>query len=187
MTELTEKYRKELLEDLLKICKSHLSKVDEDLITRAFKLSFEAHKNDFRASGEPYFLHPYEVAIIVAKEMPLDDISVVVALLHDVVEDTEFSRDFIATEFSPEIAEIVDGVTKISGVFTGQDLTQAENYRKLLLSMIKDIRVILVKFADRLHNMRTLEFVPQQKQKTNCKRDYGNICSLCKPIWIRKD
>lgn len=165
MIELTEKYRKELLNDLLGICKSHLNDVDEDLITRAFKLSYEAHKNDYRASGEPYFLHPYEVAIIVAKEMPLDDISVVVALLHDVVEDTEFSRDFIANEFSTEIADIVDGVTKISGVFTGQDLTQAENYRKLLLSMIKDIRVILVKFADRLHNMRTLEFVPQQKQR----------------------
>ena len=156
MIELTEKYRKKLLDDLLEICKSHLNEVDEDLITRAFKLSFEAHKNDFRSSGEPYFLHPYEVAIIVAQEMPLDDISVVVALLHDVVEDTEFSLDFVAREFSPEIAEIVDGVTKISGVFTGQDLTQAENYRKLLLSMIKDIRVLLVIFAARLQNLSTL-------------------------------
>jgi (p)ppGpp synthase/HD superfamily hydrolase len=105
------------------------------------------------------------VALIVAKEMPLDDISVVVALLHDVVEDTDFNLKFIANEFSQEVADIVDGVTKISGVFTGQDLTQAENYRKLLLSMIKDIRVILVKFADRLHNMRTLDYVPQQKQR----------------------
>ncbi len=164
MTELTKKYRDKLLDDLLKVCNSHLSEVNEDMISRAFKLSFEAHKNDLRASGESYFIHPYQVALIVASEMPLDDISVVVALLHDVVEDTDFSLEFIAKEFSQEVADIVDGVTKISGVFTGQDLTQAENYRKLLLSMIKDIRVILVKFADRLHNMRTLEFVPQQKQ-----------------------
>lgn len=169
MNELTENKRKELLSELLEVCKSNLSQVDEDMISRAFLLSFEAHKNDFRASGEPYFIHPYEVALIVASEMPLDDISVVVALLHDVVEDTEFSIEFVANEFSQEVADIVDGITKISGVFTGHDLTQAENYRKLLLSMIKDIRVILVKFADRLHNMRTLEFVPQQKQRRIAK------------------
>ncbi|MDA3859939.1 MAG: bifunctional (p)ppGpp synthetase/guanosine-3',5'-bis(diphosphate) 3'-pyrophosphohydrolase [Melioribacteraceae bacterium] len=193
MQELTEKYRKELLDDLLKICKSHLSKVDEDMISRAFKLSFEAHKNDFRSSGEPYFLHPYQVAIIVASEMPLDDISVVVALLHDVVEDTDFSLEFIAKEFSQEVADIVDGVTKISGVFTGQDLTQAENYRKLLLSMIKDIRVILVKFADRLHNMRTLEFVPQLKQRRIAKETkeiyapFANRFGLGKIKWELED
>ena len=169
MNELTENKRKELLSELLEVCKANLSQVDEDMISRAFLLSYEAHKNDFRASGEPYFIHPYEVALIVASEMPLDDISVVVALLHDVVEDTEFSLDFVANEFSQEVADIVDGITKISGVFTGHDLTQAENYRKLLLSMIKDIRVILVKFADRLHNMRTLEFVPQQKQRRIAK------------------
>jgi len=191
--ELTEKYRKELLEELIKVCKAHLNEVDEDMISRAFKLSFEAHKDNIRSSGEPYFLHPYNVALIVASEMPLDDISVVVALLHDVVEDTEFSIDFIAEEFSPEVAEIVDGVTKISGVFTGQDLTQAENYRKLLLSMIKDIRVILVKFADRLHNMRTLEFVPQQKQRRIAKETmeiyapFANRFGLGKIKWELED
>ena len=169
MNELTENIRKKLLFELIEVCKSNLSQVDEEMISRAFLLSYEAHKNDFRASGEPYFMHPYEVALIVASEMPLDDISVVVALLHDVVEDTEFNIEFIVNEFSQEVADIVDGVTKISGVFTGHDLTQAENYRKLLLSMIKDIRVILVKFADRLHNMRTLEFVPQQKQRRIAK------------------
>jgi RelA/SpoT family (p)ppGpp synthetase len=169
MKELSEKYREVMLKELLEVCKTNLNEVNEDMITRAFKLSYEAHKNDYRASGEPYFLHPYQVAMIVAKEMPLDDISVVVALLHDVVEDTDFSLEFIANEFSDEVADIVDGVTKIGGVFTGQDLTQAENYRKLLLSMIKDIRVILVKFADRLHNMRTLEFVSQQKQRRIAK------------------
>lgn len=154
-----------MLEDLLENCRKNLPAVNEELVRKAFELSYEAHKNDFRASGEPYFHHPYEVAMIIVREIPLDDISVVSALLHDVVEDTDFDLQFIQKEFSKEIAEIVDGVTKIGGVFKGQDITQAENYRKLLLSMVKDIRVILVKFADRLHNMRTLEFVNPEKQR----------------------
>jgi len=158
-----------MLEDLLKICKKNLPSVNEELIKKAFQLSYESHKNDFRASGEPYFNHPYEVAMIVAREIPLDDISVVGALLHDVVEDSDISLEFISKEFSKEVAEIVDGVTKIGGVFKGQEITQAENYRKMLLSMVKDVRVILVKFADRLHNMRTLEFVHPQKQRRIAK------------------
>lgn len=158
-----------MLEDLLKICRTNLPSVNEELIKKAFQLSFESHKNDFRASGEPYFNHPYEVAMIVAREIPLDDISVVSALLHDVVEDSDISLGFITKEFSKEVSEIVDGVTKIGGVFKGQEITQAENYRKLLLSMVKDVRVILVKFADRLHNMRTLEFVHPQKQRRIAK------------------
>lgn len=163
--EMISAEHKVMLDDLLNLCKSNLPQTNDDLIKKAFKLSFEAHKNDRRASGEPYFNHPYEVAMIVAKEIPLDDISVISALLHDVVEDTEFSLEFLESEFSKEIAEIVDGVTKISGVFRGHEITQAENYRKLLLSMVKDVRVILVKFADRLHNMRTLEFVNPLKQQ----------------------
>lgn len=158
-----------MLDDLLNYCKANLRSVNEELIKKAFVLSYESHKNDFRASGEPYFNHPYEVAVIVAREIPLDDISVVSALLHDVVEDSDISLEFIAKEFGNEVAEIVDGVTKIGGVFKGQEITQAENYRKLLLSMIKDVRVILVKFADRLHNMRTLEFVSPQKQRRIAK------------------
>ncbi|MBA4407616.1 RelA/SpoT family protein [bacterium] len=158
-----------MLEDLLKICRANLPSVNENLIKKAFQLSFESHKNDFRASGEPYFNHPYEVATIVAREIPLDDISVVGALLHDVVEDSDIGLEFITKEFSKEVSEIVDGVTKIGGVFKGQEITQAENYRKLLLSMVKDVRVILVKFADRLHNMRTLEFVHPQKQRRIAK------------------
>ncbi len=158
-----------LLNSLLDTCKKNLASVNEELIRKAFQLSYEAHKNDFRASGEPYFKHPYEVARIVAEEMPLDDISVISALLHDVVEDTDISLDFIHQEFGKEVAEIVDGVTKIGGVFRGQYITQAENYRKMLLSMIKDVRVILVKFADRLHNMRTLEFVSPHKQRRIAK------------------
>ena len=165
MTALEAAKTKRMLEDLIGICKTNLPSVNEELITKAFELSFEAHKNDFRASGEPYFNHPYEVALIIAKEIPLDDISVVSALLHDVIEDTEFDSNFIAKEFGKEVAEIVDGVTKIGGIFKGHEITKAENYRKMLLSMVKDIRVILVKFADRLHNMRTLEFVNPEKQR----------------------
>lgn len=144
--ELTEDKLNELLEDLLTLCRSNLHKLNEDLIRKGFKLSLEAHKNHFRASGELYFLHPYEVTMIVAKEIPLDDVSVVSALLHDVVEDTDVSLEFVENEFGKEIAEIVDGVTKIGGVFKGQNITQAENYRKLLLSMVNDVRVILLKF-----------------------------------------
>ncbi len=152
-------------DELLDACRQHLANVNEELITKAFEFCLEAHKNDLRASGEPYFTHPYEVALIVAKELPLDDVTVVSALLHDVVEDTEFNLEILSKEFGKEVAEIVDGVTKISGIFKGQEITQAENYRKLLLSMVKDVRVILVKFADRLHNMRTLQFVNPDKQR----------------------
>lgn len=158
------KYQK-MLSNLIKVAKNNLTKVDEALLAKAFELSMEAHKNDLRASGEPYFTHPYEVAMIVAEEFPLDDITIVSALLHDVIEDTEYDYALINREFGKEVAEIVDGVTKISGIFRGHEITKAENYRKLLLSMVKDVRVILVKFADRLHNMRTLEFVSPDKQR----------------------
>lgn len=163
--DITDSKYQGMLTALLEHCRVNLPKVNRELIEKAFNLSFEAHKNDIRASGEPYFYHPYEVATIVAKEIPLDDISVVSALLHDVVEDTEFDLKFLAREFGQEVSDIVDGVTKISGVFSGHEITQAENYRKMLLSMVSDVRVILVKFSDRLHNMRTLEFVPTQKQR----------------------
>lgn len=154
-----------MLSELLKVSRESLPKVDEDLITKAFTFMLEAHKHDLRASGQAYYTHPYEVALIVAREFPLDDTTIVSSLLHDVVEDTEFNIEVLAAEFSKEIAEIVDGVTKISSIFTGQDFEKAENYRKLLLSMVRDVRVILVKFADRLHNMRTLEFVNPDKQR----------------------
>ncbi len=154
-----------MLDELLEACRQHLPNTDEALISKSFEFCLEAHKNDLRESGEPYFTHPYEVAMIVAREIPLDDITVISSLLHDVVEDTEFNLDILSKEFGKEVAEIVDGVTKISGIFKGQEITQAENYRKLLLSMVKDVRVILVKFADRLHNMRTLQYVNPDKQR----------------------
>ncbi len=163
---MTNRKYKEKLDELLLVCRKHLYKVDEPLIRRAFEFGFNAHRFDKRASGEPFFEHPYEVARIVAKEIPLDDISVAAALLHDVAEDTEYQIRDIRAEFGDTIADIVDGATKISSVnFTSIEATQAENYRKMLLSMVNDIRVMLVKFADRLHNMRTIDFLPPERQK----------------------
>jgi RelA/SpoT family (p)ppGpp synthetase len=161
---LNGKYKKKL-DELLLVCRNNLPAVDEPLIQRAFEYGFEAHKHDMRASGEPYFNHPYEVAMIVAKEIPLDDVSVASALLHDVVEDTEYGVERIRDEFGETIAGIVDGATKITDIFRSHEVTQAESYRKMLLSMVNDIRVMLVKFADRLHNMRTLEYLPVERQQ----------------------
>lgn len=164
MNMVNGQYKKKLNE-LIAVCKKNLRTVDVDLITRAFSMSVEAHKHDLRASGEPYFHHPYEVAMVVAKEVPLDDVSIAAALLHDVVEDTRFSLKDIKEEFGGSIAEIVDGATKISDIFRSHEVTQAESYRKLLLSMVNDVRVMLIKFADRLHNMRTLEYLPEEKRQ----------------------
>jgi len=183
----------EMLADLLAVCRKNLPKVNEDLITKAFEFAIEAHKHDLRASGEPYFYHPYEVAMIVAEEFPLDDITIVSTLLHDVVEDTDFDLNLMTKEFGKEVTDIVDGVTKISGIFKGQDITKAENYRKMLLSMVKDVRVILVKFADRLHNMRTLEFVSPDKQKRIAQETleiyapFANRFGLARVKWELED
>ncbi len=152
------------VDELLGHCRQNLPHVDEDMIRRAFRLSYWAHRNDWRESGERYVSHPLEVATIVARDIGLDDISVAAALLHDVVEDTEVTLDFIRQAFGETMADIIDGLTKISGVFSSRKLGQAENVRKLMLSMATDLRVILVKFADRLHNMRTIEALPKKKQ-----------------------
>ena len=161
--DIDPKYRQQR-EDLLAQCRDHLPAVDADMIRRAFRLSYWAHRNDWRESGEKYVSHPLRVASIVARDIGLDDTSVAAALLHDVVEDTELSLGLIEDEFGATMANIIDGLTKIEGVFTSQKLGQAENVRKLMLSMASDLRVILVKFADRLHNMRTIEALPRKKQ-----------------------
>lgn len=157
------------LNELLAACRKNLRSLDEQLVIKAFRLCYDAHKNDRRASGEPYFIHPYEVSMIVAQEIPLDDISIVAALLHDVVEDTAYSLEEIRDEFGQEIADIVDGATKITDIFKSREITQAESYRKLLLSMVNDVRVMLVKFADRLHNMRTIEYLSPERQMRMAK------------------
>ena len=149
---------------LLEHCDRNLPSVDEGLIRRAFRVAYWAHRDDRRASGELYISHPLEVALIAAKDIRADDVTVAASLLHDTVEDTDLSLDLLRSEFGDEVAAITDGVTKIGHVFDDRRLSRAENVRKLMLSMASDVRVILVKFADRLHNMRTLGAVPHEKQ-----------------------
>jgi GTP pyrophosphokinase len=136
-----------------------------DLITKAFNFAKQAHKGVRRLSGEPYIMHPIAVAQIVCSEIGLGSTSICAALLHDVVEDTEYTVEDISNMFGLKIAQIVDGLTKISGGIFGEKASaQAENFKKLLLTMSEDIRVILIKIADRLHNMRTLDSQPANKQ-----------------------
>lgn len=136
-----------------------------EIITKAFQFANSAHKGMRRRSGEPYILHPLAVARIVVREIGLGSTSICAALLHDVVEDTEYTVEDIEKLFTPKIAQLVDGLTKISGgVFAEHASEQAENFRKLLLTMSEDIRVVLIKTADRLHNMRTLGSMPPAKQ-----------------------
>ena len=141
----------------------HRKKVD--IITKAFNFARQAHKGVRRLSGEPYILHPIAVAQIACEEVGLGSTSICAALLHDVVEDTDYTTEDIENIFGPKIAQIVDGLTKISGgIFGEQASAQAENFKKLLLTMSEDIRVILIKICDRLHNMRTLQSQPANKQ-----------------------
>ena len=152
-----------LFESIFDYCKGCKEKDNEEKIRRAYKLAFKAHNGVRRRSGEPYIVHPVSVAIIAAKEIGLGSKSVISALLHDVVEDTDYTLEDIDHMFGPKIATIIDGLTKISGVFDTESL-QAENFRKMLLTLSDDVRVILVKLADRLHNMRTLGSMPTHKQ-----------------------
>lgn len=151
----------ELMESCKKICKNE---EDRNFIKRAFFLAKEAHQGVRRRSGEPYFLHPIAVAKIVVDEIGLGVKSVVAALLHDVVEDTDYTVEDMEHIFGHKIATMVDGLTKMSGVFNADTSKQAEYFRKVLLTLSDDVRVILIKIADRLHNMRTLGAMPQNKQ-----------------------
>ena len=141
----------------------HRKKVD--IITKAFNFAKQAHKGVRRLSGEPYIMHPIAVAQIACEEVGLGSTSICAALLHDVVEDTDYTTEDIENMFGAKVAQIVDGLTKISGgIFGDKASAQAENFKKLLLTMSDDIRVILIKICDRLHNMRTLESQPANKQ-----------------------
>lgn len=155
---------KNAFEDLMANLRPGTSKESRQLIRKAFDFANEAHNGVKRRSGEPYILHPIAVARIAAKEIGLGTKSVVAALLHDVVEDTDYTVDDIASLFSPKIASLVDGLTKISEVMGADTSKQAESFRKMILTLADDVRVILIKIADRLHNMRTLESMPEHKQ-----------------------
>ncbi len=134
------------------------------LIRKAFNFAVDAHKDMRRKSGEPYIMHPLEVAYITTKDIGLKTTSIISALLHDVVEDTNYTISDIEIMFGKKVANIVDGLTKISGIFVQTESMQAENFRKILLTLADDVRVILIKLADRLHNMRTLDSMPHHKQ-----------------------
>ncbi|PQJ16984.1 RelA/SpoT family protein [Nonlabens tegetincola] len=151
--------------DLLKISYQTLTDEDKKLIRKAFDIAVEAHAPQRRKSGEAYIFHPIAVAKIVAKEIGLDATAIAAALLHDVVEDTEYSLNDIERLFNPTIARIVDGLTKIAHLKKDGDIsTQAENFRKMLLTLNEDVRVIIIKIADRLHNMQTMDSMPDYKQ-----------------------
>lgn len=157
--EITRRYKK-----MLKHSYQTLTKEDKLLIRKAFDLAVDAHKEQRRKTGEPYIFHPIEVANIVANEIGLGATSIAAALMHDVVEDTSYTLDDIREIFGEKIARIIDGLTKIS-ILNKQDVSiQSENYKKLLLTLSEDVRVILIKIADRLHNMRTLESMAEDKQ-----------------------
>lgn len=152
--------------ELLRISYQSLSDEDKKLIRLAFDTAVDAHKEQRRKSGEAYIFHPIGVAKIVASEIGLDATAIASALLHDVVEDTSYTLEQIEDLFNPTIARIVDGLTKISSLSKGNDVSlQAENFRKMLLTMNDDVRVILVKIADRLHNMQTMDSMPPHKQE----------------------
>ncbi len=167
MTEFTPEEEKEIqkkYEKIFEYCKGCTKPENKEKIQKAFDLANKAHYGVRRRSGEPYIHHPIEVAQIVAKEIGLGTKSVISALLHDVVEDTDYTIEDIERLFGPKIANIIDGLTKISGNFDAKSL-QAENYRKMLLTLSSDVRVIFVKLADRLHNMRTLGSMPDVKKQ----------------------
>ncbi len=157
--EILKKYR-----SLLTVCRNTINKEDRKRIREAFDFAAKAHQDHRRKSGEPYIYHPIAVAKIAVEEIGLGATSVICSLMHDVVEDTEYTLEDITDYFGEEVARIIDGLTKISDIFDQTTSIQAENFRKMLLTLSDDVRVILIKLADRLHNMRTLESLPPKKQ-----------------------
>lgn len=181
------------LQELIEKIKRYAPNGDLDLIEKAYCYGKKAHEGQLRKSGEPYFIHPIAVANILC-DMELDMQTIAAGLLHDVVEDTEFTYEDIKNDFGEEIADLVDGVTKLGQIkYKSKEETQAENLRKMFLAMSKDIRVILIKLADRLHNMRTLKFMSHEKAKAKAAETleiYGGIASrlgIYKVKWELED
>src|SRR6266513_2322208 len=156
-------------EQILENVESYKPDFDQELLERAYIFSAREHRGQVRSSGEPYLVHPLQVAYILA-EMRLDETSIAVGLLHDVLEDTLTTKETLQQMFGDDVAELVDGVTKITRYgYVSKEEQQAETFRKMLLAMVSDLRVVLVKLADRLHNMRTLEFLPEERQLSIAK------------------
>ena len=178
------------VETLIDQIKAYNPKTDQKLIRDAYAFAKKMHAGQFRHSGEPYFSHPVEVALILAQQN-LDDATIVTALLHDTIEDTQSTYRQIKNKFGEEIAQLVDGVTKLTNLELGSSETkQAENFRKLLLAMSKDIRVILVKLADRLHNMRTIKHMRAEKQTQKARETMDIFAPLAGRMgmqWMRDE
>ena len=176
-----------LYDELIARVRKYHPNTDISMIEKAYRIASEAHKDQVRKSGEPYIIHPLCVATILA-DLELDKETIVAGLLHDVVEHTVLTKEQIATEFSEEVAELVDGVTKLGQLSYDADKVevQAENLRKMFLAMAKDIRVILIKLADRLHNMRTLKYMRPEKQKEKAKETMEIYAPLAQRLGISK-
>ena len=181
---MQESKKEYTIDDIVNKMKENNKKSDIKLIRRAYDFAKEKHGNQLRMSGEPYIIHPTQVAYILA-DLGLDDNSVCSALLHDVVEDTDVTHDDLVNIFNQEIADMVDGVTKLSKLnYESVEEAQVENYRKMFLAMGKDIRVIMIKLADRLHNMRTLRFLSRERQIANAKETMELYAPLANRLGI---
>src|SRR6476660_9255779 len=182
-----QRHQDDLVDVLIATVEAYNPGVDKELIRRAFDAAERAHHGQVRRSGEPFVNHPLGVALICAKQLHLDEQTIAAALLHDVIEDTAADPDELRAAFGPDIASLVEGVTKLTRItFQSREQAEAENYRKMIVAMAQDVRVILIKLADRLHNMRTIEYLGKQKQLQKARETLEVYAPLAHRLGINK-